>query len=136
MSEILALDKYGNRIKVSDIDRTISVIPNLNEKRSNISNRYNNGDSFIGVSTISKIGVGESKIGIGDVGRGKNVESKVRIESELVNKESVNTLSLHNCTKGAGSCKEMTDRSLWFYIGTYKSKVTYCPYCGYKTRSN
>ena len=99
MSNTVISDKYGNRIKVSDRDSTISLIPGL---KMNISNRLGSTDSVISAFR-NKIDKKENK--------------------ELVP---------HNCTKGIGSCKGKSDGSLWLYIGTYKSKVSFCPYCGYR----
>jgi len=106
MSDTIISDKYGNRRKVSDRDSSINMIPNSSEKRINISNRPGGTDSIMNVYNKGKIG--------------KKFESK-----ELV---------LHNCVKGISSCQEKEDGNLWFYIGTYKSRINFCPYCGYRTK--
>lgn len=97
-------DKYGNRRKISDRDSSINLVPNVSEKKTNISNRPSGIDSIM------------------------NVYNRSKIKSE--NKE----LIYHHCMKGIGSCQEKEDGNLWFYIGTYKSRVNFCPYCGYRTK--
>lgn len=106
MSDIIISDKYGNRRKVSDRDSSINLVPNVSENKINISNRPSGTDSIMNVYNKSKVG--------------KKIESK-----EIV---------FHNCVKGIGYCQEKDDGSLWFYIGTYKSRVNFCPYCGYRAK--
>lgn len=103
MSNTVISDKYGNRIKISDKGSTVNLIPNWSEKKMNISNRLGSTDSIISAFR-SKIDRKENK--------------------ELVR---------HSCIKGINSCQEKEDGNLWFYIGTYKSRINFCPYCGYRS---
>jgi len=106
MSDTIISDKYGNRRKVSDRDSSINLVPNISEKKINISNRPSGADSVISVYSKGKVG--------------KKIESK--------------DVVLHNCIKGIGSCQEKEDGSLWFYIGTYKTRINFCPYCCYRAK--
>lgn len=108
MSDTVISDKHGNRIKVSDKDNSINLIPNVSEKKINVSKRPTGTDSIM------------------------NIYIRSKIDKRSENKELV----LHNCIKGIGSCQEKEDGGLWLYIGTYKSRINFCPYCGYRTKGD
>lgn len=113
MGTTIISDKYGNRKRISDTPNGINLILNMPDNRKKIANKPNNINAIISVSN------------------NRNRVSNISYDGK---KDSNMSDELHTCTKNISSCQEKEDRNLWLYIGTYKSKVNFCPYCGYKAK--
>lgn len=105
-------DKYGNRKRVSNISDSLNLTLNVSDNTKRISNKPGSMNSILSVSN--------SKIFTPD---NKNKSPNISDDKEL-----------HSCIRNISSCQEKYDNTLWLYIGTYKSKVNFCPYCGYKSK--
>ena len=104
MNNKVISDSYGNMKKVSGRTDNISMILDMTENRKNISDKPDVSSSTICTST------------------NKNRSNKMPI------------LKHGTCTKGSYYCKEQEDGSLWMYVDTFKTRVTFCPYCGYRAK--
>ena len=111
MGTTMISDKYGNRIKVSTENGNLNQILSIPENKKNISDRPMTINAIIGISTSNK---------------GQNIES-----SKNENNNENKTI-LHICTKNSTYCREKEDGTMWLYVGTYKIKINFCPFCGYK----
>ncbi len=106
MDTMIISDKYGNRRKISTENGNFNQILSIPENKKNISDRPMTVNAIVGISMPNK-----------------GQESK---------NENKTILQLHICTKNSVYCQEKEDGTMWLYIGTYKIKINFCPFCGYK----